>query len=142
MTTSPSTIEVEIQNLLTCLSEIKRLSSEKFAPDDVVAIRNKLKTVEAELEDIYFPGGEEHLLLKWGTLKSWEFTSDKGKKLLQEYFDLGSSYGAAQQKDSPRQKEITCELIDICDSPIQEDWGGTYMTKQEAKEYVQNYGQN
>jgi hypothetical protein len=82
------------------------------------------------------------LTLKWGTLKAWNFHTEKAIKLLTEYGELGSSMGAAQQRDTPRQKEIICELIDECDDPqgIYLDWDGEYVTKERAKEYVLQYG--
>jgi hypothetical protein len=45
------------------------------------------------------------LTLKWGTLKSWRFDSQKGKELLKEYSELGESFSAMSQKDTPRQKD-------------------------------------
>lgn len=82
------------------------------------------------------------LTLKWGTLKSWHFESDKGKALLSEYMEIGSCYSAMAQKDTPRQKQIICELIDECaGDTIYLDWDGKDVPKQEAKEYVLNYGQ-
>lgn len=55
---------------------------------------------------------EDHLTLKWGTLKSWSFHGEKATALLKEYGEIGSSMSAMQQHDTPRQKEIICELID------------------------------
>lgn len=84
---------------------------------------------------------KDSLTLKWGTLKGWDFHSEKAKELLKEYVELGSCLGAAQQKDTPRQKEIICELIDEGNfETVCNDWEGTDMTKEEAKEYVMNYG--
>ena len=87
---------------------------------------------------------ENYLTLKWGTLKSWDFTgSEKGKKLLKEYNEIGSSFSAMAQKDTQRQKEIICELIDLCDGDtIYLDWDGEDVTKEKAKEYVLNYGKD
>ena len=80
------------------------------------------------------------LVLKWGTLKRWEFTSEKGKTLMKEYFEIGSSVSAMSQRDTPRQKEIICELINECDGDtIYLDWDGKDVSKQEAKDYVMNY---
>ena len=79
------------------------------------------------------------LTLKWGTLKAWEFHTEKAKKLLEEYGEIGSCFGAAQQRDTPRQKQIICELIDEVDGTIYNDWEGTEMTKEDAKKYVMNY---
>jgi len=83
-----------------------------------------------------------YLTLKWGTLKSWDFNgSEKGSKLLKEYCKIGSSMSAMMQKDTPRQKEIICELIDLCDGDtIYLDWDDKNVSKGEAKEYVKNYG--
>lgn len=85
---------------------------------------------------------KEFLTLKWGTLKSWEFTEGgKAHELLKKYADLGMSYGAAQQKDTPEQKELICRIIDAVDAEtIYLDWDGKDVSKEEAKEYVKNYG--
>ena len=84
--------------------------------------------------------GEERLWLKWGTLKTWHFNSEQGKALLEEYDQLGSCMSAMAQRDTPRQKEIICELIDICDGEVGNDWDGTvYTDREKAKEYVMNH---
>ena len=82
-----------------------------------------------------------YLTLKWGTLKSWNFKgSEKGMELLKEYREIGSILSAMMQRDTPRQKEIICELIDLCDGDtIYLDWGGEDVSKEKAKEYVMNY---
>jgi hypothetical protein len=83
---------------------------------------------------------DNRLTLKWGTLKSWHFTSDECRKLMGEYATIGSSFSAMAQKDTPRQKEIICELIDKCDGDtIYLDWDGVLVSKEKAKEYVMNY---
>jgi hypothetical protein len=83
-----------------------------------------------------------YLTLKWGTLKSWDFShSEKGIALLKEFHKIGMNPSAACQKNTPRQKEIICELIDLCDdSAIYLEWDDTYVSKQDAKNYVINYG--
>ena len=85
---------------------------------------------------------QNYLTLKWGTLKSWNFTnSEKVKELLKEYCEIGSSISAMVQNDTPRQKEIICELIDLCDGDtIYLEWDGEDVSKEKAKEYVMNYG--
>jgi len=85
---------------------------------------------------------KNYLTLKWGTLKSWDFThSEKGQALLKEYNEIGSSFSAMAQRDTPRQKEIICELIDLCDGDtIYLDWDGKDVSKDEAKAYVMDYG--
>jgi hypothetical protein len=45
------------------------------------------------------------------------------------------------QKDTHRQKEIICELIDLCeDGTVYLDWDGEYVSNEKAKDYVINYG--
>lgn len=84
------------------------------------------------------------LTLKWGTLKAWDFHTDKGLALLQEYCDIGASGSAMAQQDTDRQKKIIFELINECDDPrgIYLDWDGKYVSKDEAKEYVTQYRQH
>mgnify|MGYP001213483123 CR=1 FL=1 len=83
----------------------------------------------------------ESLTLKWGTLKAWQLTSDKARELLKEYNEIGSSMSAMMQHDTPRQKEIICELIDIGNfDTVYLDWDGKDVSKEEAKEYVMSYG--
>lgn len=83
-----------------------------------------------------------YLTLKWGTLKSWKFSGNEAAiALYKEYCAIGSSVSAMTQHDTPRQKEILCELIDLCDGDtIYLEWDGKDVPKQEAKEYVLNYG--
>lgn len=80
------------------------------------------------------------LTLKWGTLKSWHFDSKECQALMKEYNDIGSTLSAMSQRDTPRQKEIICQLIDLCDGDtIYLDWDSKDVSKQDAKDYVMNY---
>jgi hypothetical protein len=81
-----------------------------------------------------------NLLLKWGGIKGWDGAHDEAMKLLQQWSELGVSMGAAMQHDTPQQKEIICQIIEVVDGEIQNDWSGEKMTKQEAKKYVLEYG--
>lgn len=84
----------------------------------------------------------EHLLLKWGTLKGGDFgKNEAAAAIAQQYADLGMSalQGAAQQRDTPEQKQLLCDLIDAMNGPIENDWSGETMTKDEAKKYVLEY---
>jgi len=114
--------------------ENRRLNSDEFA-----IIKNEIQEIISILEDVRLETGEDHILLKWGTLKSWELKSEKGRELLKEYFALGSNESAIMQKDKMEQKQLICGMIDECDGIIEEDWGGKYLTKKEAKEYVLSY---
>ena len=83
-----------------------------------------------------------YLLLKWGSLKDWSGVhSPKAKVLIKKWLKLGVSMSAIMHQDSPKQKELICQIIDECDS-IQEDWGGKYLTKKQAKKYVMEYNSN
>ena len=76
---------------------------------------------------------KDSLTLKWGTLKAWDFHSKKAQELLKEYNEIGSSFSAMAQHDTPRQKEIICELIDEGNfKKVYLDW--------EGKKYVMEYG--
>ena len=81
----------------------------------------------------------EHLTLKWRSLKDWSF-GDWAKPLFKEYSKIGSSVSAIMQKDTPRQKEIICELIDKGNfKKVYLDWDGKYITKKAAKKYVMEH---
>lgn len=92
------------------------------------------------------PGQNKKLMtyisLKWGTLKSWDFSSsEEGQALLEEYAEIGASFGSMSQRDTARQKEIICRMIDICDGDtIYLDWDGEAVSKDAAKKYVMDYG--
>ena len=84
----------------------------------------------------------EYLVLKWGTLKEWGFHSKEAKALLKEYSKIGvASGGRLMQRDTPRQKEIICKLIDIGDFDyVYNDWTNRKMNKERAKRYVLKFG--
>jgi hypothetical protein len=115
----------------------------ELSGDEYALAHNEIDAAQRELEEIeYTCTGDDYLLLKWGTLKGWNFTSERGIDLLKQYSALGSSASAMMQKDTPEQKEIICQLIDECNGSIQNDWTGEYMTKEEAKHYVREYGKD
>lgn len=82
----------------------------------------------------------DSLTLKWGTLKSWDMKSEKGIALLRKYHEIGSSASAMLQHDTPEQKDLICQMIDLCDGDIYLDWDGKHVSKDEAKKYVMEYG--
>lgn len=84
---------------------------------------------------------ENFLILKWGTLKEWNFEGNKEAiRLLKRYNKIGSSFSAIMQNDTPEQKEIICKLIDLAPGKIYLDWDSKYVSKNKAKKYVMNYG--
>ena len=82
----------------------------------------------------------DYVTLKWGTLKSWNLTSEKGIELLKKYCEIGSSFSAMSQRDTPEQKVLICEMIDTVQGEIYLDWDGEYVSKEDAKKYVMEYG--
>lgn len=84
---------------------------------------------------------QDHISLKRGTLKSWNLSSERGRELLERYFEIGASMSAMLQKDSDEQKELICQMIDECNAAtIYLDWCGIEVSKEEAKQYVREYG--
>lgn len=84
---------------------------------------------------------QDHITLKWGTLKSWNLHSEKGQGLLKQYFALGASMSAMLQEDTQEQKDLICQMIDECNADaICLDWEGKDVSKEEAKKYVLEYG--
>jgi hypothetical protein len=81
----------------------------------------------------------EYLLLKWGTLKGWHLETDTSKAALKRYCEQPVALGAMQQDDTPEQKQAICDLIDVLDGEITNDWSGEVYSKEQAKDYVLNY---
>lgn len=94
----------------------------------------------------FIGGGErnmtEFLSLKWGTIKGWDINTEASKTAAQKYDAAGKvSMSAMMQHDNNEQKLALCELIDVIDCPtIYLDWDGVYVSKEEAKKYVMEYG--
>jgi len=85
----------------------------------------------------------DYIMLKWGTIKAWDLQSGSNVhviKKLGEWEALGSSLSAMAQRDTDEQKRLICEAIDLLDGTIQNDWSGDVYSKEQAKEYVMNYG--
>ena len=82
----------------------------------------------------------EYILLKWGTIKSWNLVSEDSIHTMKKYFQSGTVMNSvAMQKDNSDQKQVLCDLIDGLQGKIQNDWTGDYMSKEEAKDYITNY---
>lgn len=102
---------------------------------------NKTELPTSETKSACLPSYTEtgEIELKWGTLKGWRVTSDKGKELIKKYHELGASFSAMAQRDTPEQKQIICELIDLMPGDIYLNWDDKYVSKEEAKKYVMEY---
>ena len=83
---------------------------------------------------------KDHICLKWGTLKGWNLHSKRGKELIRRYEEIGSSFAAMMQDDTPEQKRLICKMIDVCNAKkIYLEWDGVYVSKAKAKRYVMQY---
>lgn len=85
----------------------------------------------------------DFLLLKWGTLKGYNFSnSPEALEALAEYNQIGSSLSAMMQHDTPRQKELICIMIDKVQGSVSSDWTGEDWTndRDKAKNYIMEYG--
>lgn len=84
---------------------------------------------------------DEHLLLKWGTLKGWGGLrgNQAAVEAWNRYHAEPVTMGVMSQHDTDAQKQALCDLIDAVNGPIQNDWSGEIMTKDEAKKYVMEY---
>jgi hypothetical protein len=81
----------------------------------------------------------EIIYLKWGTLKGWINLSESSVAILNEYSDLGMSFGAAQQRDTPEQKQLLIKLLKQLNGKIINDWTDKEMTVDEAVKYIEEY---
>jgi len=79
------------------------------------------------------------LILKWGTVKGWNLGAEEAKAALQKWADYGVSMSVIAQHDTPEQKQALLDVIDLMDE-IWLDWEDRQVTKEEAKEYILNYG--
>jgi hypothetical protein len=91
------------------------------------------------------PNGARHLTnrltLKWGTVKSWDLESEEAIAALNKWASYGHSMSAICQHDTPEQQQALLDAIDFMDE-IYLDWEGKTVSREDAKEYVRNYGKN
>jgi hypothetical protein len=85
---------------------------------------------------------KDSITLKWGTLKAWHIETPEAFEFLKQWNALGQSMSVMAQNDTPEQKALLCQMIDASDvDHVFLDWDGIYVSKQEAKDYIMNYGQ-
>lgn len=84
---------------------------------------------------------EDYLLLKWGTIKGWNFAnSPEAFEALKQYNKIGSSVSAIAQRDTDRQKELISIMIREVQGEVQNDWTGeVYTNREDAVKYVLEY---
>lgn len=81
------------------------------------------------------------LILKWGTVKGWELETQEAVDALQKWANHGRTLSAAMQRDTPEQKKDLLAAIDFMDE-IWLDWEDKKVSREEAKQYVMNYGKS
>jgi hypothetical protein len=83
----------------------------------------------------------QSLTLKWGNVKTWEGAADGTpfRAALDKWCDSGQSI-SAMQRQTPKQRELICAIIDAVEGEIYDGWNGGTMTKDAAKAYVRDYG--
>ena len=82
----------------------------------------------------------DKIRLKWGTLKGWDLQSPAALELLQRYINFGVCASCMTQHDTPEQKELLVQLIELPQMEIYLDWEGKYVDATEAAKYVREYG--
>lgn len=122
------------------MSSLKqKYEGKRLSTDEAAQARMSINAAINQLESIQYTTGPDSLLLKWGTIKSWELNSERAQSLLKQYEALGTSASAMSQRDTLDQKKLLCRVIDEVDGIIQNDWDGDCYTKQQAKDYVMGY---
>lgn len=85
----------------------------------------------------------DFITLKWGTIKSYQLENPALDPLIEEYNrEGGMPMSAMAQRDTDRQKEIICEMLEIIGRPVYLEWDGNYVSVEEAQKYVREYGKN
>ena len=87
----------------------------------------------------------DFLRLKWGTVKSFDFTnSPEAFEAYNKYVELGACVSVMLQEDTPEQKQLILEMIDKVNGQIIIDWTGEDCTndREKAKQYVLEYKKN
>jgi len=82
----------------------------------------------------------DSLLLKWGTVKGWDFEDVESEawQLLKKYLNNSSASCMLDHPNEDR-KILLCQVIDKMEGEIQNDWTGEILTKDAAKDYVMSY---
>ena len=81
-----------------------------------------------------------NIMLKWGTLKGWDVEEESEILRKINEFLKNSPVSCMADKPDKTRKKLLCEIIDMVDGEIENNWTGEILTKDQAKEYVMNYG--
>lgn len=126
--------------VLTAIDELtKAVKGKTLTTDQVAEMSNFMDEVTKKLESVEYKHGPDYLLVKWGGWKSWNSENKEIQELFKKHDALGLNVSAMLQHESPEQTEIMCQIVDLIDGVIQNDWDGEYYTKERAKEYLRGY---
>lgn len=82
----------------------------------------------------------DFVTLKWGGIKSYRIKDDETFKLLEQYYSDGVPMSAMADKPDQARKEILCQIIERIGKDVYLDWDGKYVSVEDAKKYVMEYG--
>jgi hypothetical protein len=117
--------------------KLKEYKWKMLSTDDSAKVKNFINKKMNELENFTFETWPDRLGLKWGWLKYYSFESNpKAQELIQKMYDIWISPSAILQNNTDEQKQILCEIIDITNWCIFNDWDWENYTKEQAKKYV------
>jgi hypothetical protein len=85
---------------------------------------------------------KDYVTLKWGTVKSYNIQNEETWALMEKYLEAGVSMSAMAQRDTDEQKELLCQVLESIGEPVYLEWDGEYVSVEEAKEYIRNYGKS
>lgn len=107
----------------------------RLTTDEVAEFYKKRQKLIDEIKEIRpHDLWQDELSLKRWIRKSYDFERNpKAQELIDKYNQLESDWVSVQ---SSQMKMLLCEIIDLVDWYIYNDWSWDYMTKEEAKQYV------
>lgn len=110
----------------------------KLSTDEIAEFENERRKLIKQIEEIEPKSWEDYLLLKWGTIKSYNYEkNEKAQEIIKKYNSEWLSWNwVMMQKDNERQVQFLFDLIDITDWTISSDWSWECFTKEGAKKYI------
>jgi hypothetical protein len=85
---------------------------------------------------------KDYVTLKWGTVKSYSIQNEGTWALMEKYLEAGTHQSAMAQRDTDDQKELLFQVLESIGEPVYLEWDGEYVSVEEAKEYIRNYGKS
>lgn len=117
------------------MEELITYVDRRLTTDEVAEFYKKRQKLIDEIKEIRpHDIWEDELTLKRWIWKNYDFGGNpKAQELMDKYNQLESEWVSMH---SSQMKLLLCEIIDLVDWYIYNDWSGDYMTKEEAKQYV------